>query len=356
MIICLCTNLKQKFSKLTELKINKFIENTLCENNYSSIFKEILSHSPTVILIEDRSLSKIENIREVLSFFEEHNIKIIILYARASAATLYINLNFFNIVNISQPGFIQKIINLYTNSGNVETVLEEPASDYFFESSTPDITNELPPFNTEKTKTVKSKIFNKQTKIESVQQKYSPNQLNFLGINLDHKIYATTFLLNLAYYYSRTKEVVYTEINPQSIDYSNLINFRELTINYAIQESYINIEENLKLNKIKKKELVSIIDMGFLTTQSPEFDMSLYTNIFVFTTNCPKVNKNQSYLDSLNFFSTQKNVIIISREKLFMKFFQSDLNIILSDFKNKKFISKFFDIWFFIFNYLIFHA
>lgn len=166
------------------------------------------------------------------------------------------------------------------------------------------------------------------------------NITKILSLSLDHKVFATITMLNLAanliHDFSHT---FFYEVMNSPINYQNLINLTEFAIDYKRFSNYDAIESHISRHKYEDDSII-LTDLGFSLYNYQNINIEDFETIYVFTSSSPKLQANKLHLDAVNFLKDQKNVILINREEIFTKTFQVENVIILPESKREKHLSK----------------
>lgn len=276
--VCITINLKQRILKLTKQKFNYFIEEHLTNYNFENIVNKLMQDKIKVVYIEEVCLLKLLNIQEILDFFKDNNINIIIIYIKINPEIMTLNsLKYISIIN---DNFDEKIKEYENNKKSLN-------------------------------------------KVEVKKEFKFPNNV-ILSFALDRKVYMTTYLLNLITLYKEQK-ILFVEMK------QSLINYKELTYNSynKLNLTYKTIKNLKELEKIKYQEYDKvIIDLGYIykLRQVQSLLNNLTIPILAFITSCLKVWENTKYIQEVRLLEKYNNVKIISRDEIFDKIVQESIN------------------------------
>lgn len=329
MIACITINLKQKLAKNSELNIHEFIEQRINNENYEKLLNYLLEKEYQTIIFEENSLININNYEELIDFLIKRNIKIIILYTKMSVLEKYFNINFFNLVNILDNDYVSQIIHLYSNDFTINNALEKKLSHSLRES-------EFNNYNNNKEIPTLSSI---NLKKENIYQK------RILGINLDAKCFASTFLLNLINTFDNNIQKEFIQVHPSNLDYTQLVEFKNYNITFNINNNFKKIYSEIKINNsLKKSNYIQVIDYGQFFVEDLEWftslDLSVFDKIILFSSNSKFLLIQNEYKKILDYFNSQKNVTILNKSDIFNKILSLENQIILDNNNRNKFIKK----------------
>lgn len=301
MISCITINLKYKLKKQKNLKIDYFIEKRFSNENMSKILNDVIEKQTKILIIEEISILNVSNKLNIIKYLREKNIKVLILYFNRIKFIEYFNISFFNLVNMKNIDYHKNILKIYKKDFTKKDL----------------------------------SLISKDEKIEDDTSEQLSIEYVILGLALDRKMYLTTFLSNLAYFYSQNYNVNFFEKDQSIILIENLINFNELDIKYHRIKEISDTFENIKKGKIN----VTIYDLGMIT-ESFNFKDIQYNEIIAFLSEDQVVVSSPKYQQYLKELKKLKNIQYVFKNDIINKYIK-DKNLILPYKKNKKYIEKY---------------